>query len=111
MKNLHWLFLPMEGFDHLSLIVDGLVEDLELSITPEQLCHHEAAQALVANPPLEGVEKRIWARWRRNELFHIEDIHRLGLVAQAQGGSSLPPTPVEHPAPPIIMDTGKPVPT
>jgi hypothetical protein len=49
--SLPWSFLPMEGMEHLSL-PDVPV----LSYTPAQLRYHEAAQALLANPPLEGVE-------------------------------------------------------
>jgi hypothetical protein len=33
----------MEGFERLSLIDDGLIEDLALSYTLEQLRHHVAA--------------------------------------------------------------------
>jgi hypothetical protein len=101
------LFLPIEGFECLSLTDDGFGNDPGLSYTSEQLRHHEAAQALLTNPPLEGAERQIWSRWRQIELFHIDAIHLLGLVAQAQAGSSLPPAPLEHLAPPIIMDTGQ----
>jgi hypothetical protein len=51
------LFLPIEGFERHSLADDGIVEDLALSYTLEQFCHHVVAQALFANPPLEGVER------------------------------------------------------
>jgi hypothetical protein len=86
--------------DHLSF-----ADDPVLSYTPTQLRYHEVPQALLANPPLEGVEERIWSHWLRNELFHINAIYRLGLEARTQAGSNLPPVRVEHPASPIVVDT------
>jgi hypothetical protein len=38
-----WLFLPMEGMEHLSLTKDGLDDDPMFSYTQAQLCHHEVA--------------------------------------------------------------------
>jgi hypothetical protein len=74
----------MEGFEHLSLIEDGLVKDPTLSNTLEQLRHHEATHTLFTNLPLEGAERQVWTRWCQNEMqFHINGIHHLGLVAQA----------------------------
>jgi hypothetical protein len=49
----------MEGIERLSLTNNGLVDDAVLSYTPEQLFHHEAAQALLTHPPLEGTERWI----------------------------------------------------
>jgi hypothetical protein len=45
----------MEGFECLSLTNNDPV----FAYTLEQLCHHEAAQALLAILPLEGVERKI----------------------------------------------------
>jgi hypothetical protein len=51
---------------------------------PEQLRHHEVAQALFANPPLEGVDRQACARWRWNKMeSHIDDIHLLKIAARA----------------------------
>jgi hypothetical protein len=47
----------MEGFERHSLTDGGLLDDPVLSYTLEQLRHHEVAQALQANMPLEGVER------------------------------------------------------
>jgi hypothetical protein len=54
-KSLPWLVLPMEGFECLSLTNNDLV----FAYTLEQLCHHEAAQALLTILPLEGIERKI----------------------------------------------------
>jgi hypothetical protein len=42
--------------------------------------------------------------------FHIDGIHRLRLVARVRACPSLLPVLVELPAPPVIMDTGQPMP-
>jgi hypothetical protein len=93
----------MEGFEHISLTDNELVS----SYTSEQFCHHEAAQALLTNPPLEGTKRHIWSRWCQNELqFHVDAITRFRLEAQAQAASNPLLVPVECSAPPVVMDTG-----
>jgi hypothetical protein len=49
----------MEGFECLSLTDDGLDDNPVLSYMLEQLQHHEAAQNLLINSPLEGAERQI----------------------------------------------------
>jgi hypothetical protein len=98
----------MEGMEHLSLTDGGLDDDPMLSYTPAQLCRHEAAQALLANPPLEGAEERIWSHLRQSKVFHVNAIHHLELKARTQTDSNLPLARVEHPTPPIILDTDQP---
>jgi hypothetical protein len=99
----------MEGIKRLSLVNDGLNIDPVSSYTMTQLRHHVAAQALLTNPSPENAEWQIWSHWCRNKLFYVNTI--LGLYTQVQADSSLPPTQEEHPAPPIVMDTGQLVPT
>jgi hypothetical protein len=57
LKSLSWLFLPMKGFERLSLNGDGLDADLALSYRMKTLRHHVVALALFANPPQEGVKR------------------------------------------------------
>jgi hypothetical protein len=94
----------------LSFTADSLIEDPTLSYMPEQLRHLVVAQTVLANLPPEGVERRAWAQWRWNEVqFHIDAIHLLKLAAREQVSTSLLPTSVELPAPPIIVDIAQPV--
>jgi hypothetical protein len=43
LKSLLWLFLPMQGFEHLLPPDDCLIKDPVLSYTVEQLHHHVVA--------------------------------------------------------------------
>jgi hypothetical protein len=73
----------MEGMERLSLTEDNLNDDPVLSYTLAQLRHDEVTQALLANPPSEGVDRSILSCWHRNEMFHINVIYYAGLESHA----------------------------